>query len=319
MHRGAPNEQEASPITEGERAFRVLLALPRNGGDVARLPGRALGVDRSGAAVAVSPDDACCLLVADGRGWRPAEQASAESRAVLDLYLPLRCHAGALAVAHLGQSLDGQIATASGDSFYVTGAANLLHLQRMRALCDAVVVGAGTVAADDPRLTVRVPAGTHPVRVILDPRRRLGADRRVFRDGAARTLLVVDEALAARGERHGEAEVVGIPVRDGRLALDVLLDALHRRGLRSIFVEGGGTTVSRFLEAKLLDRLQVAIAPLVIGGGRPGLHVPGCDRIGDCLRAAHRVFRMGDDVLIDCDLRRPPRGGPGGSEPVRVL
>ncbi|HEX6995970.1 MAG TPA: RibD family protein [Gammaproteobacteria bacterium] len=309
------NEHEIrrTAITDGERAFRALLALPRNGEP------SSIGVDGSGAVLPVPADDARCLLVRGADGWCPAAHVTAESRAVLELYLPVRCHSGTLAVAHLGQSLDGRIATASGDSYYVTGAANLLHLQRMRALCDAVLVGAGTVAADDPRLTVRMEAGPQPVRVVLDPRRRLSADRRVFSDGAATTLLVVDEALAGAGERHGDAEIVRVPVRNGRLALDALLDELRARGLRSVFVEGGGTTVSRFLEAGLLDRLQVAIAPLVIGVGRPGLDVPGCNRMRDCLRAAHRVFRMGDDVLIDCDLRRPPNGGAAATELVRVL
>src|SRR5690606_41318717 len=109
------------------------------------------------------------------------------------------------------------------------------------------------------------------------------------------------------------------PARDGRSALAVLLAARRARGLGSIFVEGGGTPVARFLEAKLLDRLQAAIAPLVIGGGRPGLDVPGCDRMEDCLRCAHRIFRMGDDVLIDCDLRSPPKDRADAAELVRVL
>lgn len=315
MRRPSRNDDEIfrSAITDGERAFRALLALPRDG------ESRSIGVDGSGTVLPVSADDARCLLVRGAEGWCPAAHVTAESRAVLELYLPVRCHSGSLAVAHLGQSLDGRIATASGDSFYVTGAANLLHLQRMRALCDAVLVGAGTVAVDDPRLTVRSIEGAQPVRVVLDPRRRLGPDLRVFSDGAAPTLLVVDEALARRGERHGNAEIVGVPVRDGRLALEVLLDELRTRGLRSVFVEGGGTTVSRFLEAGLLDRLQVAIAPVVIGGGRPGLDVPGCDRMRDCMRAAHRVFRMGGDMLIDCDLRSPPNGSADASELVRVL
>src|SRR5690606_16968152 len=149
---------------------------------------RGIAVDASGDVLSVPADDPRCLLVRAAGGWRAAEQAPAESRAVADLYLPVRCHSGALTVAHLGQSLDGQIATSSGDSFYVTGAANLLHLHRMRALCDAVVVGAGTVVADDPRLTVRRAAGAHPVRVVLDARRRIGADRRVFTDDTAETL-----------------------------------------------------------------------------------------------------------------------------------
>jgi diaminohydroxyphosphoribosylaminopyrimidine deaminase/5-amino-6-(5-phosphoribosylamino)uracil reductase len=70
-----------------------------------------------------------------------------------------------------------------------------------------------------------------------------------------------------------------------------------------VFVEGGGETVSRFLEAGLLDRLHLAIAPLVTGAGRPGLSLPARDRIAECLRPMHRVFTMGDDVLFDCDLR----------------
>lgn len=300
--------------TDGERAFRAVLALCPDAAGAAGIAADAAGRTRF-----VAPDDAGCLLVRGARGWQAAPQASPESRAVCDLYLPLRGGAGVQTVAHLGQSLDGQIATASGDSYYVTGPANLLHLQRMRALCDAVVVGAGTVAADDPRLTVRLDTGRQPVRVVLDPRRRLGAAHRVFSDGAAPTLLIVHEALAKAGERHGQAEVVGVPVRGARLALDALLDVLHRRGLNAVFVEGGGATVSRFLEAGLLDRLQIAIAPLVIGAGRPGLALPSRARIGDCLRAAHRIFRMGDDVLVDCDLRTPPQVGAAGAEVLRVL
>lgn len=297
------------PFHNAELAFRALLAArAKRAGDRSICGG--IGIDPSGASIEVESGDPRCVLVVGGDGWDAAEQVSSEARAVLELYLPVvngrpDGQAGPT-IAHLGQSLDGQIATRSGDSYYVTGTANLLHLHRMRALCDAVVVGAGTVLADDPQLTVRRTDGAHPVRVVLDPRRRLGVDHRVFADAAAPTLLVAAESRVAPGERHGQAEVIGIAERDGRIALDALLAELHRRGLRGVFVEGGGTTVSRFLEADLLDRLQIAIAPLVIGAGRPGLALPGRERIGDCLRAAHRLFRMGGDVLIDCDLRRPP-------------
>jgi riboflavin-specific deaminase-like protein len=224
----------------------------------------------------------------------------------LDLYGPL-CMAGPgrpLTIAHLGQSLDGQIATASGDSYYVTGPDNVRHLHRLRALAAAVIVGAGTVARDDPKLTVRHVEGANPVRVILDPRARLRADHRVFTDGAAPTLVV--HAAGLRAKPPGNAEVLGVPAEGERLRLDALLEKLHERGLWSVFVEGGGATVSSFLQAGALDRLHIAIAPLVTGSGRPGLALPARDKIADCLRPAHRVFAMGGDVLFDCDLRAAP-------------
>jgi riboflavin biosynthesis pyrimidine reductase len=137
--------------------------------------------------------------------------------------------------------------------------------------------------------------------VILDPRRRLAATRRVFA-GDARTLVICAEG-AAGGSVHGAAEMVAVPLRDGRLDLAAVLAALHARGLHAVFVEGGGTTVSSFLEAGLLDRVQIAIAPLVTGSGRRGLSLPARDKIAECLRPRHRVFTMGGDVLFDCDLR----------------
>jgi diaminohydroxyphosphoribosylaminopyrimidine deaminase / 5-amino-6-(5-phosphoribosylamino)uracil reductase len=222
---------------------------------------------------------------------------------LLELYAPLcTTRAGKpLTLAHLGQSLDGSIATAAGDSYYVTGPENVRHLHRLRALADAIVVGASTVARDDPQLTVRHVEGVNPVRVVLDPSARLDARRRVFSDAAAPTLVVHAEGIGAPAP--GKAEVLQVPAERGQLKLDVLLERLHARGCFFVFVEGGGETVSRFLEAGLLDRLHVAIAPLVTGNGRPGLTLPARERIADCLRPAHRVFTMGGDVLFDCDLR----------------
>ena len=231
--------------------------------------------------------------------------APAAVRSLLELYAPV-CEATLgrpFAIAHLGQSLDGNIATGSGDSYYVTGPENVRHLHRLRALCDAVIVGASTVARDDPQLTVRHVEGANPVRVILDPRGRLPARHRVFSDGLARTFVVHAEGLSVTAP--GNAEVLVVPHTDGRLDLRALLAALHARRLYALFVEGGGATVSGFLEAGLLDRLHVAIAPLVTGNGRPGLTLPARDKIADCLRPQHRVFTMGGDVLFDCDLRAP--------------
>jgi riboflavin-specific deaminase-like protein len=221
---------------------------------------------------------------------------------------------GAFAIGHLGQSLDGYIATGWGDSRFVNGPENIRHLHRLRALCDAVLVGAETVAADDPRLTTRLVRGDSPVRVVLDPRRRLGADRRVFQDGEAPTLLVCADEPGGAGAL-GRAQTIGIPTSNGRLRLDLLLERLHGLGLRRLFVEGGGITVSAFLDAGLLDRLQVTISPLLIGEGRRGLSIPPAASLGECQRPPCRVFRMGGDMLFDCQpgqsrLRPEAAGGP---------
>src|SRR5476649_535247 len=140
-------------------------------------------------------------------GWQAVLPADDPRYALIDLYLPI-CTAQPITVGHLGQSLDGFIATHAGESQFVTGEENILHLHRMRALCDAVVVGAGTVAADDPQLTTRLVPGVSPLRVVLDPARRLANHYRVFQDGAAETLYICAQSLMQAGEPHfGRAHV----------------------------------------------------------------------------------------------------------------
>ena len=251
----------------------------------------------------VTGADPDAVLLHDTPGWRPtAHYTFTDDAAYLfDLYLPV-CTAPdnrPFVIAHLGQSLDGRIATESGASCYVTGPANITHLHRLRALCDAVIVGAATVQCDNPRLTTRQVSGSHPVRVILDPGARLGDDYGVFQDGETRTL-VIRTGPDRQPDRLGQAEVVTI-ANDGNdhLSLPALIDELYRRGLHRLFIEGGGVTVSRFLEQDLLDRLHLAVAPMIIGSGRQGLTLPPIDNLDNAIRPPCRQFAMGQDVLFD--------------------
>src|SRR5437667_5097523 len=144
-----------------------------------------------------SDDPAALLIWHPGRGWETSIPQEDPRRPLVDLYLPI-CSATAarpITVGHLGQSLDGFIATHAGESRWVTGQENVLHSHRLRALCDAVVVGAGTVAADDPRLTTRLVPGPNPLRVILDPGRRLSTSHRVFSDAEAEAVYVCGRSV----------------------------------------------------------------------------------------------------------------------------
>jgi len=268
----------------------------------------------------LSADDAHAALIwHPGRGWESRLPQGDPRTELLNLYLPIcsATFARPLTVGHLGQSLDGFIATPSGDSQFVTGGDNLVHVHRMRALCDAVVVGAGTVAADDPQLTTRHVPGPSPLRVVLDPGRRLAAGFRVFTDRQAPTLYICGQSQTPPDDHMGSADIARIDNGGPVSEATQVLQLLRARGCARVFVEGGGVTVSTFLEANLLDRLQIAIAPVFIGDGRPAIRVAPTEHLRDCRRPGYRVFRMGGDVLFDCELhvRAEPAGG---SEPGAV-
>ena len=209
---------------------------------------------------------------------------------------------GCYVIGRIAQSLDGYIATATGASQWISGPDDIVHTHRLRALFDAVVIGAGTIRADDPQLTTREVEGPSPVRVVLDTERRLDARYRVFNDGPETLLCCA--ADAAVGDRVGAAEVVRLPRAAKGLDIAAVLAALADRGLRRIFVEGGGITVSRFLAAGALDRLHVTIAPMLMGSGIPAFTLPRVASLADVPRFGWSVYRIGADVLVDIPLTR---------------
>ncbi len=186
-------------------------------------------------------------------------------------------------------SLDGKLAGAGGRPLLLSSQEDLVRVHRMRAACDAILVGVGTILADDPSLRVkRVHAsGPDPIRVVLDSSGRTPPDARVL-NGEARTLL-----MCAPGTHPPPgAEVVHVPRGPRGLDLAAVLQALWDRGVRDVMVEGGGNVLRSFLEAGLVDAWTLYVAPVLVGEGPSlwpggpapagfGLQVEGVERLGE--------------------------------------
>ena len=209
--------------------------------------------------------------------------------------------------AKFAMSLDGKIATRTGDSKWITGEEARREAHRLRAISDAVMVGANTVRLDDPRLTARDgsgrPCGRQPLRVVVDGRGTTSPGAAMLgqpgQSLVATTQAVPSEARAQL-ERAG-AEVAVVESASAMVDLGALLRLLGRRDVSSLLVEGGGGLLSSLFEANLIDKVAAFIAPVVVGGGAATTPVEGVGvaRIADALRLRDvAVDRFGDDVLI---------------------
>ena len=205
-----------------------------------------------------------------------------------------------LVVGQLGQSLDGRIATQTGHSKYINGAAGLSHLHRLRAVVDAVVVGIGTALADDPLLTVRLVAGKQPARVVIDPKGRLSANAKLFADDGVRRIVITTEHSTP--DVPPGVEILRLPSSAGQLAPAAILQALAGAGLTRILVEGGAQTLAGFIKAGCLDRMHVIVAPIILGSGRPGFDLTPIEWIDQAMRPAVTIHVLDGEVLFDCDL-----------------
>ena len=227
-----------------------------------------------------------------------------------------------LATLKLALSLDGRIAAASGDSQWISSPASRALVHRWRSEADAVMVGAGTVLADNPRLTSRIAGGRDPVRVLIDGHLRCSPHARVFVErSTAPALLVTTVANVARARRRyggARVEVLGCPVRGGKrgderggqresreieIDLRALMRELGRRGWCNVLIEGGAHLAGAALDAGIVDRVAFFVAPIVIGAGTSAVEGLGFARVRDAIAlGALSVRRLGGDLLMEADI-----------------
>lgn len=273
----------------------------------------AAGIERVVAAMA-DPDQRV-----SGRGLRRLTEAGIETRVGVaereardlnEAYVKHRTTGTPFVTAKWAMTLDGRIATRTGESRWISGEASRALVHERRAATDAILVGVGTVLRDDPALTSLTAAARQPRRIVLDSTLRVPPDARVLaRDGTPVIIATTERAspavrtvLEARGV---EVLVAGGP--DGRVDLTSLLRDLGRRGILSLLVEGGGTVHGAFFDAGLVDKVLVFLAPTIFGGPAPGpVGGTGVAELAQAWRLARaEVHRLGEDLMIEGYPERP--------------
>jgi len=199
--------------------------------------------------------------------------------------------------------VDGKTSTAQGNSRWISNEKSRLYVHKLRAMVDAVMVGAGTVAADDPELTCRIPGGRDPVRVVVDSWLGISLRARLLHLASPAPTIVAtlaEDSPKAAAIRDSGAEILPCREHDGRVDLGDLLAQLGSRGVQSVLLEGGSRLAGEALRRGLIDKYLLFIAPKLVGGEGPGLFAgQGVELMADAFRLRDMtVRRFGDDILV---------------------
>ncbi len=208
------------------------------------------------------------------------------------------------AILKLATSLDGRIAAAGGDSQWISSEASRAMVHRWRGECDAIIVGAGTVIADDPRLTCRARGGRDPVRVIVDGRLKTSPRSQVFTEpSSAGAILVTSMGNLSHARKRYAAqrvEVIGCPADRGQVDLKAMMKLFGERGWRKVLFEGGAHLAACALRAGIIDRVAFFVAPRIVGAGLPAIEGLATDRIRRSIQLRDvAVRRIGGDLLVE--------------------
>ena len=214
---------------------------------------------------------------------------------LINIYLRLIfVNNGPYFIGHLAQSLDGFIATKTGESKYISSKENLEHVHMLRCISDVIIVGSNTVRKDNPKLTVRLVKGDNPMRLILDKNNELHNKFNVFSNKDGLGFKVISSKI-----KNNDNHIFSLPLHKGYFKMDDLICLLKKLNKNIIFVEGGGSLLSKFFDSGFLNQLQICMCPIILGAGKNSFLLKIHDDIPKLNFRQVKYLRMGTDILCD--------------------
>ncbi len=199
---------------------------------------------------------------------------------------------------HLAQTLDGYIATESGESKYISSKENLEHLHVLRAISDVVLVGLNTVKFDNPRLTTRLVKGPNPMRVVIDKNDTIKNSCNLLKNKDSNGFKIVSDK-----KKSNSSNIFSLPLKKDEFRIADIISLLESLGNRIIFIEGGGNLISHFYRKKCINRIHLCISPILIGRGVNSFIIDKDVKINETKIRKISYMKMGKDML--CNIKLP--------------
>ena len=217
-------------------------------------------------------------------------------RQCCEIIIPLFTKNDNFLIGQIGQSLDGKIALNNGNSHYINEKESILYLHCLRAVCDGVLVGVNTVIKDNPLLTTRKIKGSSPVRLIIDPSLKLSNKYKIFKDNNQNIIFTNSN----KQKKINNTLIVKFPKKN---FTNNIFKYLKKTSFKNILVEGGPTTLSNFIEMKLLNYMQFIISPTLIGSGIDSLKLKPITNLKNAIRVKNTISKLGKEIVITLNLK----------------
>ena len=216
-------------------------------------------------------------------------------RECFEILAPLLIKNKKIFFGQIGQSVDGKIALNNGNSHYINEKESIMYLHCLRSICDAVLVGVNTIIKDNPLLTTRKITGSNPIRVIIDPSLKLTNKYKIFKDNNTNIIFT----NVSNKKKLNNSLIIVLPKKNFTINI---YKYLKRMSFNNILVEGGPTTLSKFIDLKLLDIMQFIISPTLLGSGIDSLKLKPITKLKNAIRVKNTISKLGKEIIVTLDF-----------------